>query len=71
MEVLKKFALNATTASLSEREQLFNDLFNLLDSQRKNEPNSAEQQPSGNQVFEKYSTPKSLTLGRQWEKKLR
>jgi hypothetical protein len=33
MEVLKKFLLNAATSSLSERERLFNDLFNLLDSQ--------------------------------------
>lgn len=33
METLKKFALNATTASLAERERLFDDLFNLLDKQ--------------------------------------
>jgi hypothetical protein len=33
MEVLKRFLLNAATSSLSERERLFNDLFNLLDGQ--------------------------------------
>lgn len=32
MEVLKKFVLNAATSSLTEREQLFQDLFAILGS---------------------------------------
>lgn len=36
MEALKKFALNASTSSLGEREQLFNDLFAVFESDAKN-----------------------------------
>lgn len=39
MEALKKFALNSSTSSLTERQQLFQDLFAVLSSDAKNGKN--------------------------------
>jgi hypothetical protein len=35
MEIIKRFAFNSTTSSLSERNSLFNELFDVLNSQKK------------------------------------
>lgn len=35
MEIIKKFALNSTQSSLKERNELFNDLFAVLEDPNK------------------------------------